>query len=212
VAGFSHPFGEFTELEKDMRSEGYIVNHISEGAISLIDYELVLVTNYGQKLSDASINITREYDEIQFNEYLSYIQIGGNLSFFLNTPTNMNTEYIDPLNRLGAVIGDQIPPDDGTSIISNFSTSPIFDNVNGILFSGSQISEANSSVHSFGWYKYQFFDGVSTQTQFKSIGIEGSIGAGNYWIFGSTSFLTNSYYHEIIQGTDRVIKNFLTLL
>jgi hypothetical protein len=199
-------------LEKQIRTEGYVVEHIHEGDVSIDSYDLVLVTNYGQSLSDASINITKEFDEMIFGTYKDYIANGGNISFFLNSPQNTNQGYISSINDLGADLSFSIPAQESPTKVSNFSESVLLEGVNGLYFSGSEISALNSSVSSLGWYRYQYFDGVKVHTSYRSIGVEGGIKMGNYWIFGSTLFLTNQYYHQIDQGTEKLMSNFLQII
>ncbi|MDH5402334.1 MAG: S8/S53 family peptidase [Candidatus Heimdallarchaeota archaeon] len=216
INGLAHQFGEYSRIDNIFRNNGYITQHVVENKdIDLTEYDAVLVSDFAEKILVTQYTFNRQIRYL--DDYLNYISTGGNLFIFGNHPINTDSSQIatfyNSLNVTYSGLGvdsefDLSEPN--TVLVNNFTEFDIFNGVSNLRYYGSDIKSSNNNTTELGWYRHHLTDGVRSWVEYRSIGVNGTINNGNYYIFGASNFIKNE---EIISYTnlkgDRFIQNII---
>ncbi|OLS22478.1 MAG: Subtilisin DY [Candidatus Heimdallarchaeota archaeon LC_2] len=214
VNGYGHPYGEFSNFEGFLRSNGYIVHHklLTEINYEYADYKSVIVPRFAEAQTIQNLTITRPLNDDLLDSYEQYVIDGGSLIILSDgseyTNINQASQYLSRYSAeyTGLDIGSYsgLP-----QIVSNFSSDDIVTGVDEFFYIGGEIRSTGENTTELGWVKIAV-DPFNVGFEFLSIGILGTIGNGNYLILGGTNFITNEYFENVpSSGFNILFNNFI---
>ncbi len=217
INGYGHPYGEFFQLEKLIRENGYSVSHqlVDQEFLNLESYDSVFSPRFYQKINVHKLTFNRDIQDELTNSYIEYIENGGSFIAFLDIPENTFYEEDIPLFHEFKInyTGNEIAKNGHAITASNFSTNLLFKSVAGIQFIGGEVASLDNMVEDIGWYRQVISGPIATIYHYRSIGVTGSLGNGNFIVFGATNLISNEYLKNFTSmNMDRFITNYLSSL
>ncbi|MFV2015153.1 MAG: hypothetical protein ACC656_06995, partial [Candidatus Heimdallarchaeota archaeon] len=220
ISGYGHPYAEYTNFEENIRSLGYIVDHVllDSDIVDLNDYDSILLTKFSEQLTEQNFSISRLVSNNQMNRYETYVREGGSLVILTNLRNLTNVTQVNSyFSRFSA---EYTSNDIGSKLnfpiaccpekASNFTDSGIADGVDEFFYYGSQIRSTSENTSEIGWIASAQTVGGQVLTKFLSIGVFGTLELGKFMILGGTNFITNLYFRNInSKGFNILYENFL---
>ena len=148
------------------------------------------------------------------DNYFDYVDNGGDLIIFMDSPEKTNSSANDFLGRFDMQYTDNGIDNSGSAVaISNFTDSYLFEGVVSIDFEGGEVISTDQNTTELGWFRSLINGPFSTVITYYSIGAESHLLNCSVTIFGSSFLINNQNLDDLYSiNFDRVIANYLDSL
>ena len=210
VNGYAHEYGEYFEIEKQLRNEGIYVKQTSIEVTELENYDLIIIPNFGETYKFDKI-FNRTFKENIMDKYTNYVDMGGKI--ILHTPSSYNLDnnkYVNSINKLGGIITENMIKYSNNKMIyvQNLTSMSEFEGVKSIGIYGPEILPINSTQESLGWQMIT----NNNLRNYLSIGIKFKVGDGYVYILSGSSMLINDNFRNLNDNYDQFIYNVLSTI